>query len=106
LRDVVAEASQWFVRRSLLPLLVFGLALLGSSFADEAFKIIHVEDLSKLMSDQPKTLAIYDANPASTREREGIIPGAHLLSSSAYDVAKELPAAKDTKLVFYCANTH
>jgi len=88
-------------------LLLFGLLVVAPSFADDAFKMINVEDLAKLMADQPKTLAIYDANPGSTREREGIIAGAHLLSSSgSYDVAKELPAAKDTKLVFYCANTH
>ena len=45
-----------------------------------------------------------DANGQSTRSSQGVIPGAVLLtSSSQYDV-KELPTAKDTKLVFYCAN--
>ena len=45
-----------------------------------------------------------DANGKDTRSTQGVIPGAVLLtSSSQYDV-KELPAAKDTKLVFYCAN--
>ncbi|MFZ5441814.1 MAG: rhodanese-like domain-containing protein [Myxococcota bacterium] len=45
-----------------------------------------------------------DANGAETRASQGVIPGAVLLtSSSKYDV-KELPASKDTKLVFYCAN--
>jgi rhodanese-related sulfurtransferase len=45
-----------------------------------------------------------DANGSETRASQGVIPGAVLLtSSSKYDV-KELPAAKDTKLVFYCAN--
>jgi hypothetical protein len=94
------------MRKSLPWVLLFGLLVVGPSFADDGFKIIHVEDLAKLMADQPKTLAIYDANPGSTREREGIIPGAHLLSSGSYDAASELPTAKDTKLVFYCANTH
>ena len=95
------------MRRILAPSLLLGWLLVVPSFADEGFQIIHVEDLSKLMTAPSKTLAVYDANPASTREREGIIPGAHLLASSvAYDVAKELPADKSTKLVFYCANTH
>jgi len=95
------------MRKLLAPSLLLGWLLVGTSFADEGFRIIHVEDLSKLMTASPKTLAIYDANPASTREREGVIPGAHLLASSvAYDVAKELPADKSTQLVFYCANTH
>ncbi|MBL8919638.1 MAG: rhodanese-like domain-containing protein [Myxococcaceae bacterium] len=45
-----------------------------------------------------------DANGKSTRESQGVIPGAVLLtSSSGYDV-KELPADKANKLVFYCAN--
>jgi len=94
------------MRRSLASLLLLVFAYTASSFADDGFKIIHVDDLAKLMADHSKPPAIYDANPGSTREREGIIPGAHLLSSSAYDVAKELPPAKDAQLVFYCANTH
>lgn len=45
-----------------------------------------------------------DANGKETRSTQGVIPGAVLLtSSSQYDV-KELPAEKDSKLVFYCAN--
>ena len=45
-----------------------------------------------------------DANGKETREKQGIVPGAVLLtSSSSYDV-KELPADKASKLVFYCAN--
>ena len=60
-----------------------------------------------LLNEHATNLWIYDANPPSTRQRDGIIPGAHLLSSSSdYAVASELPPAKDAKLVFYCANTH
>jgi hypothetical protein len=93
--------------KPLATLLLLGSLLVGPAFAEEGFQIIHVEDLSKLIASPPKALAVYDANPASTREREGVIPGAHLLASSvSYDVAKELPPDKDTKLVFYCANTH
>jgi rhodanese-related sulfurtransferase len=51
-----------------------------------------------------KKATAVDANGKDTRAKQGIIPGAVLLtSSSGYDV-KELPAAKDSKLVFYCAN--
>ena len=104
----LVAASHWLMRTLLRSLLLLAFTFLGSSFAaDEPFKLIHVDDLAKLMAGQPQNLAVYDANPASTREREGMIPGAHLLSSSAsFDVAKELPAAKDAKLVFYCANPH
>lgn len=52
-----------------------------------------------------KAVTVYDANREEFRAKNGIIPGARLLSSSSgYDVAKELPAQKDTALVFYCAN--
>jgi len=46
-----------------------------------------------------------DANSAEFRAKNGVIPGAVLLTSSGmYDPNKELPAAKDSKLIFYCAS--
>jgi len=76
-------------------------------FAAETFRVIHVGDLDALLHQHAANLWIYDANPPSTRAREGVIPGAHLLASANdYEVARELPPAKDAKLVFYCANTH
>jgi len=80
--------------------------LVTSSWADEGFRVIHVNDLAGMIAQHTANLFIYDANPTSTREREGIIPGAHLLPSLDYDVDDELPAKKDAKLVFYCANKH
>jgi hypothetical protein len=81
--------------------------LAGPAWAAEPFKSIHVDDLAPLVAKHASGVWIYDANPPSTRERDGVIPGAHLLSSfNNYDVAQELPPAKDAKLVFYCANTH
>ncbi len=81
--------------------------LLDNKEGPDNFQIIHVADLAKLMADPASKVQIFDANHPSTRENFGIIPGAHLLSSSSnYDVAKELPADKNAKLVFYCADTH
>jgi len=40
------------------------------------------------------------------REKEGVIPGAKLLSSSRSYVLSDLPGPKDSKLVFYCHNTY
>ena len=69
------------------------------------FGLIQVADLKKLMADTTHKVAIFDANGESTRKKDGIIPGAVLLSSfNHYDIAKELPADKNTTLVFYCAN--
>ncbi len=74
----------------------------------EAFKLIDVAavdaGLTALNKDK-KPDAIFDANSKATREAQGIIPTAVLLSSSSeYDV-KLLPQNKETPVVFYCANT-
>ena len=45
-----------------------------------------------------------DANGARTRERQGVIPGAVLLTDSADYLPSELPGDKAKALVFYCAN--
>ena len=93
-----------------LAIVAVGLGLAGSAIADPAvnnFKVIHPAELATLISANHPSLVIYDVNTQDFRAKEGIIPGAKLLSSSnRYDVAKELPAAKDATLVFYCANTH
>jgi rhodanese-related sulfurtransferase len=81
--------------------------LLENKEGPDQFQVIHVADLAKLMADPASKVQIFDANHPSTRERFGIIPGAHLLSSyDNYDAAKELPADKNIKIVFYCADSH
>ena len=94
----------------LLAAVAVGLGLAGSAIADPAlhnFKVIHPAELAKLLAANDPKLVIYDANERDFRAKEGIIPGARLLSSfNHYDVAKELPEAKDATLVFYCVNTH
>ena len=94
------------MRRFLPWLTVLVLALLVRGAAAEEFKIIRVDDLAKLMDAKTPKLVIYDANPASTRDSEGIIPGAKLLPGLSFDPDKVLPADHASKLVFYCANTH
>ena len=64
-----------------------------------------VPELAALLEKKDAKLTVLDANGAATRSKEGVIPGAKLLTSAAkYDAAKELPAAKSDKVVFYCAN--
>ena len=98
---------------SLLRLLpaVFVLAVFASGTAtaapDDGFKLIHVNDLVALRAAPNAAVTVLDANAPDFRAREGVIPGAVLLSSdNKYDVAKELPPRKDARLVFYCANIH
>src|ERR1700691_1485052 len=72
----------------------------------QTFKLIHVADLAAMVVNQASGVQIYDANEPETRTKYGVIPGAHLLASDdGYNVATTLPADKQAKLVFYCANT-
>ncbi len=62
-----------------------------------------VKELAQLKQQGKAT--VYDANNDSTRKEAGVIPGARLLTSAVkYDPAKELPATKSDKVVFYCYN--
>jgi hypothetical protein len=80
--------------------------LLSKVEGDQGFKLIHVSDLAAMMAKHGSKVMVFDANPPDVRDSEGVIPGAHLLSSSGhYDVDTELPADKNTPLVFYCHNT-
>ncbi len=80
--------------------------LLSKVEGDQGFKTIHVSDLAAMMAKHGSKVMVFDANPPDVRETEGVIPGAHLLSSSGhYDVATELPPDRNTPLVFYCHNT-
>jgi hypothetical protein len=77
---------------------------------DEGFKLIHVKDAEPLWNDGKKEGAkahFFDANAPDFREKNGVIPGATLLSSfDGYDATKELGPDKSAKVIFYCANTH
>ena len=80
--------------------------LLTGKHADDKFKLMHVADLAALRADPNSHVVVLDANVDTTREKYGVIPGARLLTTyDNYDVATELPPAKNAKLVFYCANT-
>jgi len=89
-------------------LLVFCLSTLaGCGTANEGFKLIHVDDVVGMLGASDGSVTLLDANGTDFRNKEGVIPGAVLLSSySKYDVDKELPSRKDAPLVFYCADTH
>lgn len=79
----------------------------GGGATDEGFALIHVGDLVGLLNSPAGAATVLDANGSDFRTREGVLPGAILLSSySKYDVEKELPSRKDTRLVFYCADSH
>ena len=73
----------------------------------EPFTVLHVKDVAARLAAPGTRPTLVDANGTDFRTQEGIIPGAILLSSyKNFDPAKELPAAKNTPLVFYCASTY
>lgn len=92
-----------------LPLLVLGLLLApGLSIAAESkekFRLIEVPELESMQKDARSPVTVLDANEAEFRDKNGVIPGARLLSSfDAYDLKQELPADRNAPLVFYCSN--
>lgn len=88
--------------------LLLALAVPGLSRASDAepkFKLLHVAELVALQKTDAR-VQLYDANDPEFRAQNGIIPGAHLLTSyRSYDAAKELPKDKATPLVFYCSSS-
>ncbi|HVP59751.1 MAG TPA: hypothetical protein VMT11_04310 [Myxococcaceae bacterium] len=84
-------------------LLAPGLAIAAES--KEKFRLIEVPELESMQRDAKSPVTVLDANEAEFRERNGVIPGARLLSSfDAYDLRTELPADRNAPLVFYCSN--
>jgi len=74
---------------------------------DDGFRLIHIADLVAMLGTSERAVTVLDANGSDFRAKEGVIPGATLLSShKAYDVDEELPSRKDAPLVFYCADSH
>jgi len=70
---------------------------------EAAIRELSVPEVATLV--QTKSATVFDANDSETRQEQGVVPGAVLLSSSREYALSELPAAKDTKLVFYCGGT-
>lgn len=70
----------------------------------QKFQLIELPELEALQQARPPA-TVLDANDLEFREKNGVIPGAKLLSSfDRYDIQKELPADKNAPLVFYCSN--
>jgi rhodanese-related sulfurtransferase len=101
-----------------LPLKTFvAAAVLAVSFAAPAALACEGEGHNKSAALAPKQLTVaqavelqksskaqaVDANSTDFRAKNGVIPGAILLTSSSQYAATELPQAKDSQLFFYCA---
>lgn len=92
-----------------LPRLAVGVLLAaGLAVAAEPkgkFRLIEVPELEAMQKDARAPVTVLDANDVEFRQKNGVIPGAKLLSSfKDYDLKTELPANHDAPLVFYCSN--
>ncbi|MBS1152287.1 MAG: Rhodanese domain protein [Myxococcaceae bacterium] len=84
------------------PVTVFACEGEGHTAELAAPKKVTVTELAKLTS--AKAATVFDANNNEFRAKNGVIPGAILLTSSSEFALTELPAKKDAKVVFYCAS--
>jgi uncharacterized lipoprotein NlpE involved in copper resistance len=77
----------------------------GSSRAAEAqLATMTVDEVDQaIAANEAKAV---DCNSPETRKKMGIVPGAIMVSDHETFAASELPADKNGKLVFYCANEH
>ena len=69
----------------------------------DGFKMISAAELTAERTAGSKVVVL-DANEPDFRGKHGVIPDAILLTHFRDYDPKELPAEKDTPLVFYCAN--
>ena len=82
---------------------LFSIFAAGNAFAD-GVALNSMESVHKLFLSHPSNFAILDANSDKTREKMGSIKGAIKLTSPSSYSASELPAEKNSMLVFYCYN--
>src|SRR5262245_43372968 len=96
------------MKRILMSLVVWAALVPAAALAcegDTNAAAPHIKEVKVADAAKDTRSKFFDANSSEFRARNGTIPGAVLLtSSSGYDL-KELPAQKDTSLVFYCAST-
>ena len=79
----------------------YAVACPNSSKAEQAEpQKVTVASAAKLHK-QSKIIMV-DANSPKTRAKEGVVPGARLLSSHSKFASSELKASKKDTLVFYC----
>ncbi len=79
------------------------LALLACH-SEAPVKEISIAELARLQREG--AIRIFDVNTDEFREKNGMVPGATPLPSSADYPLSLLPADKGEKLAFYCANRH
>ena len=73
--------------------------------ADEQIAEVSVANVQEMVNEKLAKVVVLDANNEQARVEAGIVPGALKLSSYNQYALTELPADKNTTLVFYCYNS-
>jgi rhodanese-related sulfurtransferase len=66
---------------------------------------VSVSTVQQFVSAKPANVTIVDVNDDETRTEKGMVPGATKLSSYDKYAMSELPADKNSTIIFYCYNT-
>lgn len=98
--------KQFFNTHFLSVMLFAILSFASVAHAADAVKEISVNEVKQFVDSKAKNVAILDANNENAREDAGVVPSAILLTSYNKYALSELPADKNTTLVFYCYNSY
>jgi rhodanese-related sulfurtransferase len=90
-----------FFTALMMMLVTFSLGACASGRA----KLASVDSVAQYVSSKSKNVVIIDANDEDTRKAKGVVPGAVKLSAYDTYAMSELPADKNTPLIFYCYNS-
>lgn len=95
-----------FAMKKLLFALIFVISAMALPvLADEQIAEVSVANVQEMVNEKLAKVVVLDANNEQARVEAGIVPGALKLSSYNQYALTELPADKNTTLVFYCYNS-
>lgn len=94
------------MKKRLLALFFVLFAMALPVLADENIAEVSVNDVQTMVSAKSVKAVVLDANNDQARAEAGMVPGAVKLSSYNQYALTELPADKNTTLVFYCYNSY
>ena len=95
-----------FAMKKLLFAFIFVISTISLPvLADEQIAEVSVSTVQAMVNASPARAVVLDANNEQARAEAGVVPGALKLSSYNQYALAELPADKNTTLVFHCYNS-
>jgi rhodanese-related sulfurtransferase len=93
------------MKRYLYAALFVIVAVLLNACASGRAANVSVSDVQQFVSAKTANVTIVDVNDDETRRDKGMVPGATRLSSYDKYAMSELPADKNSTVIFYCYNS-